>query len=411
MQVALLRVLETGEVRAVGDVLQEQLHFMQRCGFDAFEIAPGTPLERTADVAAQIDAAVQAEPEVERTALTVGAEEGASTSISAGEHTARLTIKLKAGLPAFSEPRLIERIRDRFRTLPAAKLEISYPTLFSFKSPVEVEIRGHDLATLKRLSREAETLLTESVPGLADVRSTLQSGHPEIQVVYKRDRLAEYGLNLRTVADLVRNKVQGRIATEFRKEDQMIDIVVRLREQDRFGIEELRGLIINPNGAVPIPLSVIADLTINEGPSEIRRVDQQRTALITANLREADLATVSRDIVTALDTMAFPAGFTYVVAGQNKEMQTSLNSLLLAFGLALFLVYIVMASQFESLLQPLMFTSHKSGSSASISSMSRCSPIIGSPSAPPPSSAEKRTATAQRSPTAAARCRSAPSGT
>ena len=314
----------------------------------------GTPLERTADVAAQIDTAVQAEPEVERTALTVGAEEGASTSISAGEHTARLTIKLKAGLPAFSEPRLIERIRDRFRTLPAAKLEISYPTLFSFKSPVEVEIRGHDLATLKRLSREAETLLTETVPGLADVRSTLQSGHPEIQVVYKRDSLAEYGLNLRTVADLVRNKVQGRIATEFRKEDQMIDIVVRLREQDRFGIAELRGLIINPNGAVPIPLSVVADLTINEGPSEIRRVDQQRTALITANLREADLATVSRDIVTALDTMAFPAGFTYVVAGQNKEMQTSLNSLLLAFGLALFLVYIVMASQFESLLQPLL---------------------------------------------------------
>ncbi|MSU52654.1 MAG: hypothetical protein EXS41_04570 [Opitutaceae bacterium] len=314
----------------------------------------GTPLERTADVVAQIDAAVQAEPEVERTALTVGAEEGASTSISAGEHTARLTVKLKTGLPAFAEPRLIERIRDRFRSLPAAKLEVSYPTLFSFKSPVEVEIRGHDLATLKRLSREAETLLTETVPGLADVRSTLQSGHPEIQVVYKRDRLAEYGLNLRTVADLVRNKVQGRIATEFRKEDQMIDIVVRLREQDRFGIEELRGLIINPNGTVPIPLSVIADLTINEGPSEIRRVDQQRTALITANLHDADLSTVSRDIVTALDTMAFPAGFTYVVAGQNKEMQTSLNSLLLAFGLALFLVYIVMASQFESLLQPLL---------------------------------------------------------
>ena len=314
----------------------------------------GTPLERTAAVAAQIDAAVQAEPEVERTALTVGAEEGASTSISAGEHTARLTVKLQTGLPAFAEPRLIERIRDRFRTLPAAKLEVSYPTLFSFKSPVEVEIRGHDLALLKRLSREAETLLADTVPGLADVRSTLQSGHPEIQVVYQRDRLAEYGLNLRTVADLVRNKVQGRIATEFRKEDQMIDIVVRLREQDRFGIEELRGLIINPNGAVPIPLSVIADLTINEGPSEIRRVDQQRTALITANLRAADLATVSRDIVTALDSMAFPPGFSYVVAGQNKEMQTSLNSLLLAFALALFLVYIVMASQFESLLQPLL---------------------------------------------------------
>jgi HAE1 family hydrophobic/amphiphilic exporter-1 len=284
----------------------------------------GTPLERTAATVAQIDDAVREQPEVERTALTVGAEEGASTSISAGEHTARLSVKLLSGQPPEAEPQLIDRVRARFRDLPDAKIEVSYPTLFSFRSPVEVEIRGHDLATLKRLSREAETLI------------------------------AEYGLNLRTVADLVRNKVQGRIATEFRKEDQLIDIVVRLREQDRLGIEELRGLIVNPNGTVPIPLSVIADLTINEGPSEIRRVDQQRTALITANLRDADLATVSRDIVTALDTMAFPAGFAYVVAGQNKEMQTSLNSLLLAFGLALFLVYIVMASQFESLMQPLL---------------------------------------------------------
>ena len=314
----------------------------------------GTPLERTAAVVGKIDDAVREQPEVLRTALTVGAEEGASSSIEAGEHTARLSVRLKPDLPALAEPRLIDRIRGRFRDLPDAKIEVSYPTLFSFRNPIEVEIRGHDLGTLKRLSREAETLLAETVPGLVDVRSTLQTGHPEIQVVYNRDRLAEYGLNLRTVADLVRNKVQGRTATEFRQEDQMIDIVVRLREQDRFGIEELRGLIINPNGPVPLPLSAVAALTINEGPSEIRRVDQQRTALITANLRGADLSTVSRDIVVAMDTINYPAGFTYVIAGQNKEMQTSLNSLLLAFGLALFLVYIVMASQFESLVQPLL---------------------------------------------------------
>jgi HAE1 family hydrophobic/amphiphilic exporter-1 len=208
--------------------------------------------------------------------------------------------------------------------------------------------------TLKRLSREAEEVLAESVPGLVDIRSTLQTGHPEIQVVYHRDRLAEYGLNLRNVADLVRNKVQGRAATQFRQEDQLIDIVVRLREEDRFGLEELRRLVVNPGGAIPIPLSAIADLTVTEGPSEIRRVDQQRTALITANIQGADLATVSRDIVTAMETIAYPAGFSYALAGQNAEMKTSLNSLLLAFSLAVFLVYIVMASQFESLVQPLL---------------------------------------------------------
>lgn len=314
----------------------------------------GTPLEQTARIAGRIDEVVIQQPEVERTALTVGAEEGASTSIEQGEHTARLTVRMKPDLHASAELDLIDRIRTEFRDLPEVKIEVSYPALFSFRSPIEVEIRGHDLTTLKRLSRQAETLLAESVPGLVDVRSTLQSGHPEIQVVYNRDRLAEYGLNLRSVAELVRNKVQGRAATEFRRQDQMVDIVVRLREEDRLGVEELRRLIVNPNGPVPMPLSAVADLTINEGPSEIRRVDQQRTALITANIRGVNLSTVTADIVAAMNTIEYPAGFGFAISGQNKEMQTSLRSLLLAFSLALFLVYIVMASQFESLMQPLL---------------------------------------------------------
>jgi HAE1 family hydrophobic/amphiphilic exporter-1 len=314
----------------------------------------GAPIERTAEVAGRIDGRVMKEPEVERTALTVGADESSTSTKETGEHTAQLTVRLKPGLPASAETELIDRIRTEFRDLPEVKLEVSYPALFSFRSPIEVEVRGHDLNLLKRLSREAEGVLATAVPGLVDVRSTLQTGHPEIEVVYNRDRLAEYGLNLRTVADLVRNKVQGRAATQFRKEDQMIDIVVRLREEDRFGLEELRRLIINPGGAVALPLSAIAELTVNEGPSEIRRVDQQRTALITANVRGADLATVSRDIVTALGALDCPPGFSFAIAGQNREMQTSLDSLLLAFGLALFLVYIVMASQFESLVQPLL---------------------------------------------------------
>jgi HAE1 family hydrophobic/amphiphilic exporter-1 len=281
-------------------------------------------------------------------------EEGSTSTREAGEHTAQLTVRMKPGLTAAAEIALIDRIRETFRTLPEVKLEFSYPTLFSFKSPIEVEIRGHDLGTLRRMSREAETILAERVPGLVDVRSTLQTGHPEIQVVYNRDRLAEYGVGLRSVADLVRNKVQGRVSTQFRKQEQMIDIVVRLREEDRLGLEELRRLIENPGGGVPIPLSAIADLTVDEGPSEIRRIDQQRAALITANIRGADLATVSRDIFNAMNTIQYPPGFNFAIAGQNKEMQTSLNSLLLAFALALFMVYIVMASQFESLVQPLL---------------------------------------------------------
>ncbi|MCF3649940.1 efflux RND transporter permease subunit [Synoicihabitans lomoniglobus] len=313
----------------------------------------GTPLERTYEISSRIETAVLEEPEVALTALSAGAENNATRASEAGEHTARLTVRLEPGSSLAEEGDLIARIRSRFRDLPEVKMEVSYPALFSFKSPIEVEVRGHNLDQLKELSRTAEARLAE-IPGLVDVRSSLQSGNPEIRIVYHRDRLAEFGLSLRTVAELVRNKVQGNVATEYRQAERLIDVLVRLEEEDRVGLAELSGLIVNPGSAIPIPLSAVADLQVNEGPSEIRRIDQTRTAVIFANLDGADLATVSREIVLTMESLNYPVGFDYAISGQNEEMQTSINSLLLAFALALFLVYIVMASQFESLVQPFL---------------------------------------------------------
>ena len=317
----------------------------------------GTPIERTAEVVTQIEQIALAQSEVERAATRVGTDEGATSSADEGEHTGQVTIRLKPGSNAIAEEALIGRIRAEVRDLPEIKIEVSYPSLFTFKAPIEVEVRGYELATLRRLSREVEGRLRD-IPGLADVRSTLQAGNPELQVVYDRDRLAEYGLTLRGVADLVRNKVQGHVATDFRQRERQIDVLVRLQEKDRLGLDELRNLVVNPGGAIAIPLEAVATISVAEGPSEIRRVDQQRTALITANTSGLDLGTASLLIHDAVRDIEFPAGFHCLVAGQNEEMQTSLNSMMLALGLALFLVYIVMASQFESLLHPLiiMFT-------------------------------------------------------
>ena len=161
-------------------------------------------------------------------------------------------------------------------------------------------------------------------------------------------------LSLRNVAELVRNKVQGNVATEYRQSERLIDILVRLEESDRLGLTELGELVVNPRGKIPIPLSAVADLQVNEGPSEIRRIDQTRSAVIYANLDGADLASVSRDIEVAMQSLEYPLGFDYAISGQNEEMQTSNKRLIMAFALALFLVYIVMASQFESMVQPFL---------------------------------------------------------
>ena len=313
----------------------------------------GTPIERTYEVARVIEDYLLTDSAVAMTAVTAGAEANATRAAEAGEHTARLTVRLQPDSGIAVEAGVIDRVRDQFADFPELDMEVSYPALFSFRSPVEVEIRGFQLEELRNLSRTAESRLAE-IPGLVDVRSSLQSGNPEIRIIYNREALAEYELSLRQVAELVRDKVQGSVATEYRQAERLIDILVRLEETDRLGLSELSQLIVNPGSGIPIPLSAVAELQVNEGPSEIRRINQTRSAVIYANLSGADLATVSRDITTVMSGLDYPPGFDYAISGQNEEMQTSLNSLLLAFALALFLVYIVMASQFESLVQPFL---------------------------------------------------------
>ncbi len=317
----------------------------------------GSPLPRTATIAAAVEQVALGLDAVERVATTVGSDGAATSSADEGEHTARVTIYLKDGTIPADEDRIIEKLRQRLRTLPEVSTEVSFPALFSFKTPIELEIRGDDLYTLRRLSADAVSVVA-ALPGLADVRSTLQVGHPELQVVYDRDRLSDYGLELRAVAELVRNKVQGRVATDFRRQERNIDVLVRLRQSDRLGVDELERLVVNPNGEVPIILSSVATIRIAEGPSEIRRVDQQRAALVTANTEGIDLGTASEGIESAMAGMTFPPGFSFLISGQNEEMERSLDSMVFALCLAIFLVYIVMASQFESLIHPfvIMFT-------------------------------------------------------
>ena len=317
----------------------------------------GTPLEETAQIVRQIEGIASDQPEVARVATTVGSDRSASSSAEEGEHTAQVTVRMQEGSNAAQEAALIRRLRDAVDEIPEIEVEVSHPALFSFKTPIEVEIRGYNLRQLRQLSLEAESRMAQ-LPGLVDVKSSLQAGNPELQISYKRDQLAAYGLSLRNVAELVRHKVQGKVATDFRQDEYQIDVLVRLREEDRLGLDELRRLVINPNAEVPIALSAVADIRVNEGPSEIRRIDQQRAAVVTANIQGVDLGTASGLIHDELGNMDFPVGFDFMISGQNEEMDTSLQSLYFALVLAIFLVYVVMASQFESLVHPfiIMFT-------------------------------------------------------
>jgi multidrug efflux pump subunit AcrB len=312
----------------------------------------GTPLVRTLNQVEPIEELIQLQDGVDKVATVVGAEKKSNPSAEEGEHSAKITVKLESnGNLIEQEEEVVQYLRRRLAMIPDMDVKISRPTLFSFKTPVEVEIKGYDLETLGRVSREIMFAMRE-IPGLSDVKANIQKGYPEVQIHYDRNQLARHGLSVYDVASLVRNKVQGYVPTEFREQDRRIDIRVRLREGDKKGVEDLRRLIVNPGGEIPIPLSAVADIRVQEGPSEIRRIDQQRAALITANLDGLDLGGATRAIYGIFDNISLPAEFSYRISGQNREMETSMKSLLFAMTLAIFLVYVVMASQFESLIHP-----------------------------------------------------------
>jgi len=251
----------------------------------------------------------------------------------------------------------MDELRTDLQRIPGLNYKFSRPALFTFKTPVEVEISGYNLDDLKKVSDNIlEKMSSEG--RFADVKSTMEQGSPEIQITFDRPKAASLGLQVHEVADLVVSKVRGDVATRYSWRDQKIDVLVRAKKQDRSSIEDIQNIIINPNSKSPVPLSTIANVQVATGPSEIRRAAQQRVAIVSANLNYGDLATAADKIRNIIDETAIPMGVQAQITGQNEEMADSFRSLLFALSLAVFLVYLVMASQFESLLHPfiILFT-------------------------------------------------------
>ncbi len=316
----------------------------------------GTPLEETTAVLNAAEQAILAsKDDIQTVLVTFGYDVANMKRSDEGEHSARFKIVLRPNRdPIATEDRVLARLRPYFQDIPDAEVRVVRPVLFSSKTPIVVEINGDDLPQLKRFAQQAQATLAQ-LPELADVETTLRSGAPEIQVLYHRDKLSLYGLNINTVAQQVRSMVKGFEATRFNLKDRRIPVMVRLDEPDRAFAEDIGGLTVNAGGPQPIPLESVAELKIGEGPSEVRRVDARRVALVQANIAQGSLGGAVAQVKEVLRSqIEWPVDMGFAITGQNEEFERSKGSLYLALGLSLFLVYVIMAAQFESLLQPLI---------------------------------------------------------
>lgn len=329
---------------------------------DRFEMTvklpPGTPLQQT-------DQVVRALQETHRKDAGIRALYGVSGSgtrldanpTESGENIGKLTVVMADGGSKEVEAAETEKLRDSMQAHPGAQVDFSRPELFSFSTPLEIELRGQDLRSIEDAGRKLAAMLRGNAH-YADVKSTVEQGFPEIQIRFDQERAGALGLTTRQIADVVVKKVRGDVATRYSFRDRKIDVLVRAQPHDRASVGDIRRLIVNPGSARAVTLDAVADVVETSGPSEIHRADQVRVAIVSANLRDIDLGAAVREVERMVRERPLGAAVGMHIGGQGEELSESIRSLLMAFGLAIFLVYLVMASQFESLLHPfvILFT-------------------------------------------------------
>ncbi|HOS99684.1 MAG TPA: efflux RND transporter permease subunit [Acidobacteriota bacterium] len=334
------------------------------------QLPEGTSIEHTDRLMQDVEGRIKQYPEVATVFSSIGgSNENQFARQVRKENTAAVYLVMKDRLDKAAEARCIDRVRGELDTLPEVSYKFSRPAHFTFKRPIEVEVVTYDLEQLRALSQRTMGTLS-GITGLGDIKTTAEMGNPEIHVIFDRERLARLGLDENQVARVIRNKIRGDVATRFKEQDKQIDIMVRANESDRTTVAQVRELVINSAAAadapapaglgVPVKLGAVAEVVMAHGPNEIHHIKSSRAAVLSANLSGRDLGSVSAEINRELRRLApeLPANATVALSGQNEELQTAYRSLLFALGLAAFLVYLVMAAQFESLVHPfiIMFT-------------------------------------------------------
>jgi HAE1 family hydrophobic/amphiphilic exporter-1 len=272
------------------------------------------------------------------------------------------TIQLALG-PAIGRNRSNVEIADDLRErltgkVPGMEVRVRAPqgqfllqSLFASGDGLSVEIRGYDTTTLSQLAHEVEMAL-RGVDGIADVRSSLSEGIPQEMILIDREKIADAGLYPEDVARLLETAIAGRDTGEYRLGGNSYRIFVQLKDAQKRRLDEVLDLMLRSSSGDLIPLRNMVSVESGMGPEVIERKNQERIAHVRINVTARDIGALVRDIETRLQAIPRPAGFELTVAGSYEEQQEAFSEMLFAFVIAVLLVYMVLACQYESLRNP-----------------------------------------------------------
>ncbi len=316
------------------------------------ETPAGTKLEETEKIVDQVQEQVQKFEDITQSSyMTIGNADGFALGATASQATFFIQL-VPSTERDISTQEVTEQLNETLPYLPGAEIEISsMGASFSTGAPIQVSLSGPELDTLNQLSEEIAMLISQ-IEGTNNVTSSQEQGRPEIQVEIKRDISQTYGLSYMQIMQHLDLHFNGQVATLYREDGNEYDVRLVVPEEQRTTISDLETLVIpTPSGAL-VPLHAVADLKQIQGPTAINRENQQRQVNITSEVIGRDLFSVTNEVNQALNNLTFPEGYDYSTGGETEDMQETFVDLGLALVFAIFLVYVVMAVQFESVVYP-----------------------------------------------------------
>jgi len=324
------------------------------------ELPSGTRIEVTDQVAQQLLRVIRENvPEAQRIMTEVG--EGGGPRGSSSVNTAEFRVQLM-------DRKKRQRTAQQIATALRPKLNIQPGMIVRTRSAgsnfmqrfsstggdrASVLIRGHDLPAATELAKNVKTQM-DTTPGLADAQISRREGLPEVLIKVDRDKASVLGLNVSQLAGALQTTVGGTRASMYRDGGDEYNILVRLIKSDRNRLEFIPQIPINTPLGKTLPIGSLVSMEQTQGPVSLEREDQERVITVSGNLANRDLGSVMREVEAKTRTLDLPRDFTISMGGELEEQEKAFSELMVSLLLAIVLVYMVMAAQFESLRDPLI---------------------------------------------------------
>ncbi len=320
----------------------------------------GAKIEKVDNVAGAVEEKLAEIEEIDIIYTNIGGGDilmGGGIDSDGGTISVKL-VKLKDRDKSTAE--VAEEIRTAVRDIPGAEIsvrETSSIDMMGLSTPVSIGVKGDDLEVLEEISNDFKEII-ESVEGTRGVETSLGEAVPEVEVLVNRDIAATYGLTTAQIASAINSSATGVTATRYKEEGKEIDVVIKVAGDVTDNLSNFEQMdITTPTGA-NVPLTQVADLAMVRGPVQINREQQERVVNVTSQIMGRDIGSIAADIDKKLQEYEMPRGYSYSIGGEREEMLQAFEELILALALAVVLIYMVMAAQFESLIHPfvIMFT-------------------------------------------------------